>query len=1267
MNFPDIAHLKQLQHKLWAWPRSRAAVMVGAGFSLNAEPLPGTKSKFPMWRELALAIYERLDPPEPNESPAQSKRRQEKFNATNFMRIASEYEAAFGKAGINELILSLIPDTQYIPGRLHQLLMELPWADVFTTNYDTLLEKTEVDGRSYRSVTKTNELTAAFSPRIVKLHGSFPAQTPFIISEEDYRTYPREFAPFVNSVQQSLLENSFVLLGFSGDDPNFLAWSGWIRDELGDAHAPIYLVGPLSLSGAQRKLLTRRGVTPIDLSPVFANIETPQGIHSASIAWFLECLRVERPPRPERWPDFEARSLQPSIGLPPLITSAPGPEDVDSTNLQPDVLDKLFLRWQWERENYPGWLIAPDETRSKVWQRTKSWVHPILQDSKSLPSHSRLRFFRELAWRFEIAMVPVLAEMLLPFRGALLEILENEPASFSKSTVATAWLTVAFTLWRDARESYDLNLWSEWKDKVDRVIRFDTSWTDRRNYEVALYSMWNVDRPAVRSVLIGWQPSPRSPMSMIWKAGLLSELDELGEAHALLRAALVEIRRALRLGDQNLELLSVEGWCMFLMGAVGLSTSGAATTDSRDEFRDRWDELKAWDCNPWSIKKYLDDVLSSARPEYHSRKREVPQFDPGRTRVSLTFVHDNLTPLLPAFACIRMYEQVGLPMRVSGVNIAGDALKNACRWLADSHAFWGPVHLVRAGKVESLTEDILSRPQVCGIDVTVAKRLYKWCLRIFESEFRSATGSNAQARSHEDLLEASSEVLSRLAFRVASEELAETFPILLQFYGQSSFGFRPRLYAIYEHWFRRLFQAAGQDLLIKWLPELARAPLFESVAHGLSRADPMQDYPCRKSDIPAVGRAESNNLASQAIEWLLRKAVAESGEVRQKALQRLACVYATGLMSKAQEDSFGNVLWEQKGPNDLPDFPQLHAFGFLRLPAPPNVEVKLIVKKYILKLSMANFVRLNGPTQYAFATSNSEQRLLVEASFASLPIVQLERHAESAVDWTFEESYQLFSKVLAWWKNDKVAIERFEDSLQADEVREAASMIGEFLARVLLPLMQSAENRQWDQVLEFMDDLRSNGVYPTLALPYVLLFKSEQRESVISTIDADLRSDEEDRVCTAAAAVSHWLHLSAVAVNKVPKPPDGLLLALIERVALRAGPGLSCCINHVRQLLLDLPDVVKADKIRLLVASLASWNNATLLPPKRVERITEFDQFERVALRPLVGRLAAALSLWCAKFEPGQVEPEPISRWREWCKNDPLPEVRRAFHETVPA
>ncbi|WP_217539484.1 SIR2 family protein, partial [Stenotrophomonas sp. GbtcB23] len=149
-------------------------------------------------------------------------------------------------AHLEMLIKRCVPDDQVFPGKLHTQLLELPWSVIFTTNYDTLLGRTaeRMFEVGYFTVCAREDIPQSKvlgRRRIVKLHGSFPSHRPFILTEEEYRTYPERFAPFVNMVRQSLLENVFCLIGFSGDDPNFLHWLGWVRDML-DKHAlPVYL------------------------------------------------------------------------------------------------------------------------------------------------------------------------------------------------------------------------------------------------------------------------------------------------------------------------------------------------------------------------------------------------------------------------------------------------------------------------------------------------------------------------------------------------------------------------------------------------------------------------------------------------------------------------------------------------------------------------------------------------------------------------------------------------------------------------------------------------------------------------------------------------------------------------------------------------------------------------------------------------------------------------------------------------------------------
>lgn len=157
----------------------------------------------------------------------------------------------------------------------------------------------------------------------MKLHGTLPAHTPFIFTEEDYRTYPARFAPFVNLVQQAMMENAFVLLGFSGDDPNFLHRSGWIRDNLG-AYAPkIHLVNWLALNARRRRTLKERNVVPVDLAELPQAATWPSEMrHRLAAEWFLHSMETGRSPRASVWPDPPAHRRPQPDHLAPIPVDA---------------------------------------------------------------------------------------------------------------------------------------------------------------------------------------------------------------------------------------------------------------------------------------------------------------------------------------------------------------------------------------------------------------------------------------------------------------------------------------------------------------------------------------------------------------------------------------------------------------------------------------------------------------------------------------------------------------------------------------------------------------------------------------------------------------------------------------------------------------------------------------------------------------------------------------------------------------------------------
>ncbi len=127
-----------------------AAVMVGAGFSKNATPNSASGSDFPDWSQLGDIFYEKIHGKKPDN--------QSKY--LNVLKLADEVQAAFGRPALDQILRNAIPDDDYEPSLLHKKLLTLPWSDVFTTNYDTLLERARnaVTSKRYEVVVNKEDL-----------------------------------------------------------------------------------------------------------------------------------------------------------------------------------------------------------------------------------------------------------------------------------------------------------------------------------------------------------------------------------------------------------------------------------------------------------------------------------------------------------------------------------------------------------------------------------------------------------------------------------------------------------------------------------------------------------------------------------------------------------------------------------------------------------------------------------------------------------------------------------------------------------------------------------------------------------------------------------------------------------------------------------------------------------------------------------------------------------------------------------------------------
>lgn len=134
------------------------------------------------------------------------------------------------------------------------------------------------------TVVKSSELGIKRNKNIIKLHGDLREETGFfgfdndirnhyVISKEDYDLYPKQHEAFTQLMRISLLQESYCLIGFSGEDPNFLGWISWVRDviEKGSGNADevkLFLVdvGPPKDEADRSLLFTNHRIRKIYLN-----------------------------------------------------------------------------------------------------------------------------------------------------------------------------------------------------------------------------------------------------------------------------------------------------------------------------------------------------------------------------------------------------------------------------------------------------------------------------------------------------------------------------------------------------------------------------------------------------------------------------------------------------------------------------------------------------------------------------------------------------------------------------------------------------------------------------------------------------------------------------------------------------------------------------------------------------------------------------------------------------------------------------------------
>jgi hypothetical protein len=1000
---PYVQHIRDA---LWRTPsRGLASVLVGAGFSRNAEPaIPGARN-FPLWDELArsMAAGIGLDKDGKPRDPLQ---------------LAQMYAATLGPAELHRLIERQIPDAEHRPGGLHRRLLSLPWADVFTTNYDTLLERScsEVFDRRYEQILAPTDIPLRRAPRLVKLHGTLGVGGHLIATQEDYRRYPQSHAPFVNMVRQAVMETVVVLIGFTGDDPNFLEWIGWVRDILGKDAPKIYLCGIFDGSPATRALLDSRQVTAIDLAGVASKC-TNGHPHAFALDWFLAALESGKPGRALKWAPRESTVISRDPPLPPtkIFTPFSGhPKHNPGVPFDAGQIVPIAAIWREQREQYPGWHLAPDSVRERVWSGLSDWRNVIFFHSDPLSVVDRLSAARELCWRLELCLSPIFTsetdklaqwlEAINPF-GAKLSLADAAPPSLERETdLREAWMALALHVLRTAREDLDEERYAIWRARLLVVAGDDPTIVGELHHEEAQRQINRLDLVGLRAALTTWRVSASQPLELARLAVLWAEL---GDRRAAAELAMIAVNLA-RTDKRSHSSVSLEAWCCLL-----LSVLDWRETAKNAEWRERIEVAKDQGYNPWETIETFRTELKAPRPQRVRLVERTVGFDPGDVRRTIrSGGRDDSS--MPAWRLMRLMEKGPCPI---GLGILGETAAHAALWIGDGAPFWSLATLLRAGAKPEILHEVFDRAAVAILPAGRVAQLQAQLLRVVDGEMSGLddTSRDGNEPLGQRMLGTALDLLSRLAFRLAERDLASLLDRTTKWLSSPAIMRHHGTHERIEQLLERAVDALPSTALSRAVELFLSVPML-----GEADCEPRFDHHWPEPfDTNALRQRSVAPPAAPPADWARvwsRLIVGLRGghpRLRERAFVRAYFLYDNDWLTAAEQTAFGEAVWASVDSGiGVPTIRGYRCSMVLHLPLAGEHDAASKVRRRLLDHPLGSWKNESGAIEIG-KISSFESWLTDLAHVFRHPA--LTNSCDHILPLSSPEAEALIGRIFVWW------------------------------------------------------------------------------------------------------------------------------------------------------------------------------------------------------------------------------------------------------------
>ncbi len=1043
-------HLKTIAGRLMD---GHACLFVGAGFSQNANRLPGGHRPAD-WNELGDLFIEKARGHKPNTAEREY---------ANVLRLAEEVECVCGRDVLQSLIKEAINDDRLEPSDLFTELLSFPWKDVFTTNYDTLLDRAsqslnEQGKRLYSLVTTPQQIATTSQPFLMKLHGDIKEPDTIIITEEDYRTYPSMHQAMISHIQHSIMLETLVLIGFSGNDPNFIQWLGWVKDALNSQQRKVYLLSVDKMSESVIKTFEKKNVIVVALHDFAGKGANPHKNVSAAIHYIAKLITQR---------EDDARRYRKEV----LAWGNDVAREED--------INKQYQQWKYEREHYPGWLLLPREKREK-WARVGGFTLPV-DKFKELKGFDDILYLDTFNWRIEKCLFPIDNN----WESVYLTILDKyKPFERrSRKEVKDAWVNLKLGLLRLYRQEGWQKKWQDLNDELALLEeRFSKTQQCRYRYEQCLKAVYQSDFERLKELLDSWPEQREDPYWDIRRGSLWAEYLSLETGKKFTNKALNAIKAKLNSATDEKDRYC---WGSRLANAQTVWNTMAQANFSMnvavtEEARSVWNELRPYE-DIWYEREFFDTNIRSIE-QTAQVKTKTAFFTLGHTNTS-TNLSGNAMYYRVAYAFFLYYEETAFPIHLPNLSTVNkDTLKKALSVMEYCSPAIAECWLLRSGD-HKVVDAVFNRRYLTlhsAKDITAAYQRYLGYLKTLLSLDEEASESS-WSQVYRSILP---EILSRLCMKVPFEIRSRTFEYINKV-------FKSKHSARYEgvgSLLSSLISTFSNDQISKLIP------MMVGMAVGFNRLDEYKLEPFSYLHEPEIYNFQIDSAKVESIFGRLGK-----NEISDKALvYRLLFLMRAGALDDDQKRRLMDILWAKTDASGFPVGTPFAKFAFLSMPHPENVDPQALLKDYFSKTTLPKMGKGSSISFYG----------------GRIPLLnEIKGTNNDDVDFAWDEDLlnALCSDIVNLWESDKNRLtEKREDSLFSvrEELEGRLNDIEIVLMGVVANNLSLVSQENCKGLAKMIDELENYHI-PALRLRVALASILEQRLDIDHEIKLRLGSADE--------------------------------------------------------------------------------------------------------------------------------------------------------------